>query len=228
MTVKETKRRKAMLKKAPGTDPLPVPEAVAVLKQFNTTKFDQSVEIAIRLGIDSKQAEQAVRGSIVLPHGIGKTLRVIVFAKGDKLDEATAAGADEAGGPELAEKIKGGWTDFDVCIAAPDMMGVVGPLGKVLGPRGLMPSPRAGTVTPDVGKVIKEYKAGKVEFRNDAGGIIHAIVGKLSFDADKLTENVEAFIRHIQVLKPAAVKGQYVKSITVSATMSPGVRIQAT
>ena len=163
--------------------PLPVAEAVAILKTFNTTKFDQTVEIAMRLGIDPKQADQLVRGSIVLPHGIGKSLRVIVFAKGDKVDEAKAAGADEVGGPELAEKIKGGWTDFDVCIAAPDMMGVVGPLGKVLGPRGLMPSPRAGTVTPDVGKVVKEYKAGKVEFRNDAGGNVHAVVGKLSFDA---------------------------------------------
>ena len=158
-------------------------EAVAMLKTFNTTKFDQTVEIVMRLGIDPKQADQIVRGSIVLPHGIGKSLRVVVFAKGDKVDEAKAAGADEVGGPELAEKIKGGWTDFDVCIAAPDMMGVVGPLGKVLGPRGLMPSPRAGTVTPDVGKVVKEYKAGKVEFRNDAGGNVHAVVGKLSFDA---------------------------------------------
>ena len=151
---KIAKRMTAMLKKVPADKkPLPVAEAVAVLKTFNTTKFDQTVEIAIRLGIDAKQADQLVRGSIVLPHGIGKSLRVLVFAKGDKVDEAKAAGADEVGGPELAEKIKGGWTDFDVCIAAPDMMGVVGPLGKVLGPRGLMPSPRAGTVTPDVGKV---------------------------------------------------------------------------
>jgi large subunit ribosomal protein L1 len=227
MAVKETKRRKAMMTKAPGAKLLPVPEAVAVLKGFNTTKFDQTVEIAIRLGIDAKQADQMVRGSIVLPHGIGKSLRVVVFAKGDKIDEAKAAGAEEVGGPELAEKIKGGWTDFDVCIAAPDMMGVVGPLGKVLGPRGLMPSPRAGTVTPDLAKVIKEYKAGKVEFRNDATGIIHAVVGKLSFDAQKLAENITAFINHILALKPAAVKGQYVRSIAVSATMSPGVRIQA-
>ena len=138
--------------KVPGKTPLPLDEAVKLLKTFNTTKFDQTVEIAMRLGIDPKQADQLVRGSIVLPHGIGKTLRVVVFAKGDKVDEAKAAGADEVGGPELAEKIKGGWTDFDVCIAAPDMMGIVGPLGKVLGPRGLMPSPRAGTVTPDVGQ----------------------------------------------------------------------------
>jgi large subunit ribosomal protein L1 len=224
---KQTKRMKAMAEKVPGKTALPVEQAVAILKGFNTTKFDQSVEVAIRLGIDPKQADQMVRGSIVLPNGIGKSLRVIVFAKGDKVDEAKAAGAEEVGGPELAEKIKGGWTDFDVCIAAPDMMGVVGPLGKILGPRGLMPSPRAGTVSPDVGKVVKEYKAGKVEFRNDAGGNIHALVGKLSFDADKLAENVTAFINFVVNMKPAAVKGQYVKAIAVSATMSPSVRIQA-
>jgi large subunit ribosomal protein L1 len=224
---KEPKRMAAMLKDSPGKKPLPLKEAVQLLKTYNTTKFDQTVEIAIRLGIDPKQADQAVRGSLVLPNGIGKLLRVIVFAKGDKVDEAKAAGAEEVGGAELAEKIKGGWTDFDVCIAAPDMMGVVGPLGKVLGPRGLMPSPRAGTVSPDVGKVVKEYKAGKVEFRNDAGGIIHAIVGKLNFDADKLAENVSAFINFVVNLKPAAVKGQYVKTIALSATMSPSVRIQA-
>ncbi len=218
----------AMLSKLPADKkPMPLAEAVTVLKNFNTTKFDQSVEIAMRLGIDAKQADQLVRGSIVLPHGIGKTLRVVVFAKGDKVDEAKAAGAEEVGGPELAEKIKGGWTDFDVCIAAPDMMGVVGPLGKVLGPRGLMPSPRAGTVTPDVGKVVKEYKAGKVEFRNDSGGIVHAVVGKLSFDAGKLTDNIAAFMSHIVNIKPAAVRGQYIKGIYITATMSPSVPVQA-
>jgi large subunit ribosomal protein L1 len=226
-TAKEPKRMAAMLKNSPGTKSLPLKEAVQLLKTYNTTKFDQTVEIVMRLGIDPKQADQGVRGSIVLPNGIGKSLRVIVFAKGDKVDEAKAAGAEEVGGPELAEKIKGGWTDFDVCIAAPDMMGVVGPLGKVLGPRGLMPSPRAGTVSPDVGKVIKEYKAGKVEFRNDAGGNVHAIVGKLSFDADKLAENVSAFINYILNLKPGTVKGQYIKTVALSATMSPSVRIQA-
>jgi len=223
---KTAKRMTAMLAKAPPEQkPLPVAEAVTILKGFNTTKFDQTVEIVMRLGIDPKQADQLVRSSIVLPHGIGKSLRVVVFAKGDKADEAKAAGADEVGGPEMAEKIKGGWTDFDVCIAAPDMMGVVGPLGKVLGPRGLMPSPRAGTVTPDVGKVIKEYKAGKVEFRNDAGGNIHAVVGKLSFDAAKLADNTTAFINHVVGLKPAAVRGQYLKGIAISATMSPSVRV---
>ncbi len=224
--VKLSKRMRAMVQKTPGKKLLPLEEAVSLLKTFNSTKFDQSVEIAMRLGIDAKQADQMVRGSIVLPHGIGRTLRVVVFAKGDKVDEAKAAGADEVGGPELAEKIKGGWTDFDVCIAAPDMMGIVGPLGKVLGPRGLMPSPRAGTVSPDVGKLVREYKAGKVEFRNDAGGNVQAVVGKLSFDAPKLVDNIRAFINHILAMKPAAVKGQYVKSVAISATMSPGIRVQ--
>jgi len=224
--VKQSKRMKAQQEKAPGTEPLPLDEAVAALKKFNTTKFDQSVEVAIRLGIDPKQADQLVRSSIILPHGIGRTLRAVVFAKGDKVDEALEAGADEVGGKELADRIKEGWTDFDVCIAAPDMMGIVGPLGRILGPRGLMPSPRAGTVTPDVGKIVKEYKAGKVEFRNDSGGNVHAVVGKLSFDAANLAENIRTFISHVVHLKPAAVKGQYVKGITVSATMSPSVRIQ--
>jgi large subunit ribosomal protein L1 len=219
---------KAMRAKVPEqAAPMPLADAVALLKTFNTTKFDQTVEIIMRLGVDPKQADQLVRGSIVLPHGIGKTLRVVVFAKGDKIDEARAAGADEVGGPELAEKIKGGWTEFDVCIAAPDMMGVVGPLGKVLGPRGLMPSPRAGTVTPDVAKVIKEYKAGKVEFRCDAGGNVHAVVGKMSFDASKLVENLTAFINFILHIKPVAVKGQYVKGTVIKGTMSPALRIQA-
>ena len=224
---KQSKRMKTLAAKVPSKTSLPLSEAVSLLKSFNNTKFDQSVEIAMRLGLDAKQADQLVRGSIVLPNGIGKSLRVIVFAKGEKADEAKAAGAEEVGGPELAEKIKGGWTDFDVCIAAPDMMGVVGPLGKVLGPRGLMPSPRAGTVTPEIAKTVKEYKAGKVEFRNDAGGIIHAVVGKLSFDAPKLVENIQAFINHIQAIKPAAIRGQYIKGITISGTMTPGVRIAA-
>ena len=224
--VKQSKRMKALGEKVPGKAPLPLAEAVALLKTFNNTKFDQSVEVAMRLGIDPKQADQLVRGSIVLPHGIGRTLRVIVFAKGDKIDEARQAGADEVAGQELADKIKEGWTDFDVCIAAPDMMGIVGPLGRVLGPRGLMPSPRAGTVTPDVGMTVREYKAVKVEFRADAGGIVHAVVGKLSFDQAKLAENVRSFIDCVVNLKPAAVKGQYVKGIALSATMSPGVRVQ--
>jgi large subunit ribosomal protein L1 len=207
--------------------PLPIAEAVAMLRKFPPTKFDQSVEIHMRLGIDPKQADQIVRGSLSLPHGIGKSKRVVVFAKGNLADDAKAAGAEEVGAEELAKKIKDGWTDFDVCIAAPDMMGLVGPLGKVLGPRGLMPSPRAGTVTADVGKTVAEYKAGKVEFRNDPTGIVHGVVGKLSFDDAKLTDNIRAFIDHINSLQPSSVRGQYVKSISISATMSPGVMVAA-
>jgi large subunit ribosomal protein L1 len=163
----------------------------------------------------------------VLPNGIGRSQRVVVFAKGAMADAAKEAGADEVGQEELAKKIKDGWTGFDVCIAAPDMMGLVGPLGKVLGPRGLMPSPRAGTVTPDVAKVVKEYKAGKVEFRNDAGGNVHAVVGRLSFGADQLRENVQAFIDYVNSIKPTSIKGVYVRGIVICATMSPGVRVAA-
>jgi large subunit ribosomal protein L1 len=217
---------KAMEALLPKTKaPMPLSEAVELLKKFNTTKFDQTVEISMRLGVDPKMSDQIVRGSVVLPHGLGRTLRVLVFAKNEKADEATQAGADYVGGPDLAEKIKGGWFDFDVCIACPDMMGVVGSLGRVLGPRGLMPSPKAGTVTVDIEKTGKEYKAGKVEFRNDKGGIVHGAVGKLSFEADKLVENIQRFIDYVVSLKPATVKGVYVKSIAISATMSPGVRV---
>jgi len=200
-------------------------EAVTALKKFDGTKFDQSVEISMRLGVDPTQADQIIRGSIVLPHGIGKEQRVIVFAKGPMAEVAKEAGADEVGEEELAKKIQGGWTDFDVCIAAPDMMKIVGPLGRVLGPRGLMPSPRAGTVTPEVAKTIGEYKAGKVEFRNDKGGNIHAIVGKLSFGQEKLTENVEAFVNLIVGMRPASIKGTYLRSAHISATMSPSVKL---
>jgi large subunit ribosomal protein L1 len=223
---KQSKRFRALLKVAPPTkETIPLDKAVERLKQFGNTKFDQAVEIHMRLGVDPKQADQIVRGSVVLPHGIGKQQRVAVFAKGDLAAAAIAAGADHVGQEDLAEKIKGGWTDFDVCIAAPDMMGLVGPLGRVLGPRGLMPSPRAGTVTPDVSRVVKEYKAGKVEFRNDNGGIVHAIVGRASFDAAKLKENIEAFVQYVLSLKPNTVKGAYVKSVALCATMSPAVRI---
>ena len=223
---KRSKRLRALTAKAPGKQALPLSEAVGLLKTFNTTKFDQSVEIAMRLGIDPKQADQIVRNSVVLPHGIGRTLRVAVFAKGDKAAEAKAAGADIVGEKDLADEIKAGKIDFDVCIATPDMMGVVGPLGKILGPRGMMPSPRAGTVTMDVTKVIQEYKAGKVEFRNDSGGNVHAIVGKLGFSQEQLVENIQKFIDFIISLKPATAKGQYLKGIAISATMSPGVRVQ--
>jgi large subunit ribosomal protein L1 len=225
MAVKAPKRIRAHADKHPGTIPQTPAQAVEVLKRYNTTKFDQSVDIAIHLGVDTKQADQMVRGSLVLPHGIGKSQRVIVFAKGDLAEQARDAGADEIGGEELAAKIKEGWTDFDACIAAPDMMGLVGPLGRVLGPRGLMPSPRAGTVTPEIGKTVREYKAGKVEFRTDAGGNVHAVVGKLSFEPAKLAENIQAFLNHVLALKPHTVKGQFVKGASVSATMSPSVRL---
>jgi len=225
--VKPTKAMKSMLAKAPGKTPVPLQQAVEVLKQFSGRKFDQTIEIHINLGIDPAQNDQIVRGSLVLPHGIGKTQRVIVFAKGDLAKEAEAAGADAVGAEELAKKIKDGWLDFDVCIASPDMMGLVGPLGKLLGPRGLMPSPRAGTVTNDVGRVVKEYRAGKVEFRNDKGSNVHAVVGKMSFDATKLIENIGAFISYVQSIKPNSVKGTYIKSIAICGTMSPSVRVSA-
>ncbi len=226
--VKFSKAMKAMIAKAPATStPLPLAQAIEILKNFPARKFDQSVEIHMHLGIDPAQADQLVRGSVVLPHGIGKTQRIVVFAKGDLASVAEQAGADTVGQEDLAKKIKDGWTDFDVCIATPDMMGLVGPLGKVLGPRGLMPSPRAGTVTMDVSRVVQEYKAGKVEFRNDKGSNLHAIVGKLSFDAQKLAENVEAFLAYVNSLKPQAVKGTYIKSIAICATMSPSVRVAA-
>jgi len=221
---KLAKRMKKLTEKQPE-NALPLSEAVDALKKFDGTKFDQSVEIAMRLGVDPTQADQIVRGSIVLPNGIGKEQRVVVFAKGAAAEAAKEAGADHVGDEDLAKKIQGGWTDFDACIAAPDMMKVVGPLGRVLGPRGLMPSPRAGTVTPDVAKTVSEYKAGKVEFRNDKGGNIHAVVGKLSFTPEKLAENIQAFLDKILGLKPAAIKGTYVRSAHVSATMSPSVKL---
>jgi large subunit ribosomal protein L1 len=223
----KSKRYRSHAAQVPAKQALPLEKAVSLLKGFGGTKFDQTVEIHLRLGIDAKQADQIVRGSVVLPHGIGRSKRVAVFAKGELAQAAKDAGADHVGQEDLAEKIKGGWIDFDACIAAPDMMGLVGPLGRVLGPHGLMPSPRAGTVTPDVARVVKEYKAGKVEFRNDNGGIVHAVVGKLSFDAPKLVENIDAFMNYINSLKPNSVKGVYVKSVTICATMSPGILVAA-
>jgi len=216
-----------MAEKLRDKGPMGVPQAVELLKQLDTTKFDQTVEIHMRLGVDPQQADQIIRGSVVLPHGIGRAQRVVVFAKGDLAKVAEEAGADIVGEEDLAKKIQDGWTEFDVCIASPDMMGIVGPLGKVLGPRGLMPSPRAGTVTTEIEKVVSEYKAGKVEFRNDTGGNIHAVVGKISFEPKQLSENVQAFISHIQGLKPQNIKGTYVKGISICAAMSPGIQIAA-
>ena len=225
--VKPTKAMKAMLAKAPGKVPMPLQQAVELLKKFSGRKFDQTIEIHMNLGIDPSQADQLIRGSVVLPHGIGKIQRVVVFAKGDLAKMATDAGADVVGAEELAKRIKDGFLDFEVCIATPDMMGMVGPLGKVLGPRGLMPSPRSGTVTTDVARVVKEYKAGKVEFRNDKGANIHAVVGKMSFEASKLVENTTSFIAFVQSIKPNAVRGNYIKSIAICATMSPSIRVSA-
>lgn len=225
--VKPTKAMKAMLAKAPGKVPMPLQQAVELLKKFSGRKFDQTIEIHMNLGIDPTQADQLIRGSVVLPHGIGKIQRVVVFAKGDLAKMATDAGADVVGAEDLAKRIKDGFLDFDVCIATPDMMGMVGPLGKVLGPRGLMPSPRSGTVTTEVARVVKEYKAGKVEFRNDKGANIHAVVGKMSFEASKLVENTSSFISFVQSIKPNSVRGNYIKSIAICATMSPSIRVSA-
>lgn len=226
---KQTKKYKAMAaKQVPNA--VPLTQAVDILKGYGAAgakKFDESVEIHVRLGVDPKQADQIVRGSIVLPHGIGRSQRVVVFAKGALAEAAKEAGADLVGQEDLAAKIKEGWTEFDVCIAAPDMMGLVGPLGKVLGPRGLMPSPRAGTVTPDVAKVVREYKAGKVEFRNDDSGNVHAVVGRMSFSADRLRDNIQTFLDYLMSVKPNSVKGNYVRTIAICATMSPSVRVAA-
>ena len=200
-------------------------EAVDLVKKTATAKFDETVEMHVRLGVDPRYADQQVRGAIVLPNGTGKTKRVLVFAKGDKVQEAEKAGADFVGAEELADKIKGGWFDFDVAVASPDMMGVVGKLGKLLGPRGLMPNPKLGTVTPDLAKAIAEQKAGKVEYRTDKAGNIHCPIGKASFEADKLKENYQTLLDTLIRVKPAAAKGQYVRSITLSATMGPGVPI---
>jgi len=203
-----------------------LPDAMAVLKSAGATKFDESVDVAINLGVDPRHADQMVRGAIVLPHGIGKDTRVLVFAKGAKENEAKAAGADFVGGEDLAKKITDeGWLDFERVIATPDMMSVVGRLGKVLGPRGLMPNPKLGTVTMDVGNAVRENKAGKVEYKVDKSGIIHAVVGKKSFDAQKIVDNAAALIDAIVRAKPASSKGIYLKKITLSTTMGPGIRI---
>lgn len=201
-------------------------EAIALVKKNATAKFDETVELHIRTGCDGRHAEQQIRGAVVLPNGTGKTVKVLVFAKGDKVAEAEAAGADFVGGDELIPKIQNeGWLAFDVVVATPDMMGVVGRLGKVLGPKGLMPNPKAGTVTMDVTKAINDIKAGKIEYRLDKTNIIHVPVGKASFEEEKLQENFNALMDAIQKAKPSAVKGQYLRSITLASTMGPGVKI---
>jgi large subunit ribosomal protein L1 len=200
-------------------------DAMPVVKKAAFAKFDETVEVAMRLGVDPKHADQMVRGTVVLPHGLGKTKRVIVIASGDKVREGREAGADEVGGDDLVQKIQGGWMDFDAVVATPDMMKSVGKLGKVLGPRGLMPNPKTGTVTLDVARAVREVKAGKVEFRVDKTGIIHCAVGKVSFDAGKLAENAQALIQSVLKAKPASAKGRYVRSIVISSTMGPGLAI---
>ncbi len=200
-------------------------EATEIVASTAATKFDETVDAAIRLGVNPAHADQMVRGSVVLPHGLGKTVRVLVFAKGEKEKEALDAGADLVGNDEVIEKIKGGWMEFDRVIATPDMMGSVGKIGKILGPRGLMPNPKVGTVTFEVGNAVKELKAGKVEFRVEKAGIVHSPVGKVSFGAEKLRENVGALLETIIKLKPASSKGTYIKSISISSTMGVGVRI---
>ena len=205
-----------------------VTEAMDLVIKTATAKFDETVELHVKLGVDSRHADQQVRGAIVLPHGTGKTARVLVFAKGDKADEARAAGADYVGDMDMVEKIqKENWFDFDVVVATPDMMGVVGRLGKVLGPKGLMPSPKAGTVTPNVTQAVNEIKAGKVEYRLDKTNIIHCPIGKVSFGAEKLSDNLNALMTAIVKAKPAAAKGQYVKSCVAASTMGPGVKVSA-
>jgi large subunit ribosomal protein L1 len=200
-------------------------DAIPLMQKVKFAKFDETVEIALRLGVDPKHADQMVRGTVVLPHGLGKTKRVLAIAGADKQKDALAAGADFVGGEELVDKIQGGWMDFDAVVATPDMMRAVGKLGKVLGPRGLMPNPKTGTVTPDIAKAVKEIKAGKVEFRVDKTGIIHAPIGKASFPTENLVANAHALVDSVVRAKPSAAKGKYLKSVTLSSTMGPGITI---
>ncbi len=220
-----TKKRKAVIGKYDASKSYSVAEASKIVKDITTTKFDASVDLAIRLGVDPRKANQMVRGTVTLPHGTGKTMRVLAIVTPDKEAEAKAAGADYVGLDEYIEKIKGGWTDVDVIITMPSVMGKVGALGRVLGPRGLMPNPKTGTVTMDIGKAVTDSKGGKIDFKVDKAGIIHAGVGKVSFDAAKLSENANELLQTILKLKPSSAKGTYVKSVTMSSTMSPGVAI---
>jgi large subunit ribosomal protein L1 len=220
-----TKKRKAVIGKYDANKSYSVAEASKIVKDITTTKFDASVDLAIRLGVDPRKANQMVRGTVTLPHGTGKTMRVLAIVTPDKEAEARAAGADYVGLDEYIEKIKGGWTDVDVIITMPSVMGKVGALGRVLGPRGLMPNPKTGTVTMDIGKAVTDSKGGKIDFKVDKAGIIHAGVGKVSFDAAKIAENAGELLQTIMKLKPSSAKGTYVKSVTLSSTMSPGVSI---
>lgn len=226
MTQTGSKRYRQDLKKVPEGK-VPVDEAVKIVKSFQTTKFDPTIELVMHLGIDAKQADQALRGSISLPHGIGVMKKVIAFCEGEDVEKAKAAGAVEAGSDELIKKIQDGWLDFDVAVSTKAMMKSVSRLGRILGPQGKMPSPKAGTVVDDIVGAVKEYSAGKVEYRNDEGGNLHVPVGKVSFEPGKLTENIEAFLAHVKRARPASTKGAYVKKVCLSTTMSPSVRLEA-
>jgi len=221
-----TKKMKASVAKVDANKFYNLSEASALVKEITFVKFDSSVDVAVRLGVDPRKADQMVRGSVKLPHGIGKSVRVLVLCTPDKVEEAKAAGADHVGLDDYIEKIKGGWTDIDVIITTPSVMGKVGALGRVLGPRGLMPNPKTGTVTMEVGKAVEETKAGKIDFKVDKFGIIHSTVGRVSFDAKKIEENAKEFLAMIQKLKPSSSKGTYIKSIAMSSTMSPGIKIE--
>jgi len=220
-----TKKRKVAAGKIDATKAYDLQEATALVKETSTTKFDATVDIAVRLGVDPKKSTEMVRGTVSLPHGTGRTVRVLVLADPAKCEEAVAAGADMAGLDEYVEKIKNGWTDVDVIICTPNVMAKVGALGRILGPRGLMPNPKTGTVTMDVAKATQEVKAGKIDFKVDKAGIIHAVIGKVSFDAAKLTENANELLQTLMKLKPSTVKGAYVESIFISSTMGPGIKV---
>lgn len=223
--MKRGKRYQELLEKVDRSKLYEANVAVDLVKETARAKFDETIDVAVRLGVEPRHADQQVRGTVILPHGTGKTVRVVVFAQGEKAKEAEEAGADVVGAEELAEKVQGGWLDFDVAVAAPDMMSVVGRLGRILGPKGLMPNPKAGTVTFDLARAVQEIKAGKVEYRVDKTAIVHVPIGKASFDRNKLAENYNALLDALIKAKPAAAKGQYLRSITISSSMGPGIRI---
>lgn len=227
MLKKVSKKRQLLEQKVDFAKLYDVESAAATVKELASAKFDETIELALRLGVDPRHADQMVRGAVVLPHGTGKILRVAVVAKGEKVDEAKAAGADFAGGDDLIDEIKGGMLDFDIMIATPDMMGVVGKVGKILGPKGLMPNPKTGTVTMDIKKAVENAKAGQVNFRVDKKGNLHAPVGKVSFDQAKIKENVEEFLKTVNRLKPSTAKGRYIRNAVISLTMSPGIKLDS-
>ncbi len=220
-----SKKHIAAKEKIDKTQQYDIKDAVSLVKELAHTKYDESVDLAINLGVDPRKSEQMVRGSVVLPHGLGKTVRVLVFAKGEKGTEATAAGADFVGAEDLVEKIQGGWLEFDKIVATPDLMGLVGKLGKVLGPRGLMPNPKSGTVTFDVGSAVKDITAGRADFRTEKAGVVHVSIGKASFDVDKLIDNAKTVVKSIEKAKPSTSKGKYLKKVSISSTMGVGVPI---